>query len=192
MYMVCILKFSSAESDNSSDQPQDEGDDEHDNCDSRPDNSVSLLVAVKSGDLACIVNLKEQRPLTGQEKLYVLDHSFMPHSRYNFPSRTINGCKRHFQSKWLSTYNGLVYSESTNGGYCKYCVLFARYSPKLTELGVFVSKPFTNFKKATEKLNQHFFEKQFYKSAVETALMFHKVQYNQMPPVDKQLRTLQQ
>ena len=71
-------------------------------------------------------------------------------------------------------------------------VLFARCSPKMTELGVFVSKPFTNFKKATEKLNQHFFEKQFHKSAVETALMFHKVQCNQMPSVDKQLITLRQ
>ena len=149
-------------------------------------------MAVKSGDLASIVNLKEQRPLTDQDKLYALDNNFMPHSRYNFPSRTINGCKRHFQSKWLSTYNGLVYSESTNGGYCKYCVLFARCSPNMTQLEVFVSKPFTNFKKATEKLNQHFFEKQFHKSAVEKALMFHIVQCNQMPSVDKHLNTLRQ
>ena len=93
-------------------------------------------MAVKSGDLAHIVNLKEQRPLTDQEKLYVLDQ----HSGYKFPSRTINECKRHFQRKWLSMYNGLVYSESTNGGYCKYCVLFARCSPKVPELAVFVSK----------------------------------------------------
>ena len=97
-------------------------------------------MAVKSGDLAHIVNLKEQRPLTDQEKLYVLDQ----HSGYKFPSRTINECKRHFQRKWLSMYNGLVYSESTNGGYCKYCVLFARCSPKVPELAVFVSKPFKN------------------------------------------------
>ena len=55
-----------------------------------------------------------------------------------------------------------------------------------------MSKPFTNFKKATEKLNQHFFEKQFHKSAVEKALMFHKVQCNQMPSVDKHLNTLRQ
>ena len=98
-------------------------------------------MAVKSGDLAHIVNLKEQRPLTDQEKLYVLDQ----HSGYKFPSRTINECKRHFQRKWLSMYNGLVYSESTNGGYCKYCVLFARCSPKVPELAVFVSKPFKNW-----------------------------------------------
>ena len=53
-----------------------------------------------------------------------------------------------------------------------------------------MNKPFTNFKKATEKLNQHFFEK--HKSAVETALMFHKVQCNETSPVDKQLNTLRQ
>ena len=72
--------------------------------------------------------------------------------------------------------NGLVYSESTNGGYRKYCVLFARCSPKITDLGVIVSKSFTNFKKPAEKLNQQ----QFHKSAVETALMFHKVQCNKI------------
>ena len=55
-----------------------------------------------------------------------------------------------------------------------------------------MNKPFTNFKKATEKFNQHFFEKQFHKSAVETALMFHKVQCNETSPVDKQLNTLRQ
>ena len=94
-----FLKFSSAESDDSSDEQLDGDDNECDSCDSTPDNSVSLPVAVKSGGLASIVNLKEQRPLTDQERLYALDNNFMPHSSYNFPSRTINGCKRHFQSK---------------------------------------------------------------------------------------------
>ena len=29
-----------------------------------------------------------------------------------------------FQRKWLDEYNGLVYSVSDDGGYCKFCVLF--------------------------------------------------------------------
>ena len=40
------------------------------------------------------------------------------------------------------------------------------------ELGVLVNKPLTNFKKATAKLDEHFYEKQFHKSAVEAAMMF--------------------
>ena len=128
--VTVFLKFSSDESDESDECSEElvEGDYQCDTGDSIPECSVSLSVAVKSGDLASIVNLKEQLHLTDQEKFYVLDHSFMPHSGYNCPSHTINECKRHLQRRWLSTYNGFVYSESTNGGYCKYCVLFARCS----------------------------------------------------------------
>ena len=100
-----------------------------------------------SGDLAKITSLKQQRPLTDQEKLYNLEHTFGPHPGYNFPCRTINGSKRHFQPNWLVKYNGLVYSESTDGGVCKYYALFARCGPTVTKLGVLVNKPLTNFKR---------------------------------------------
>ena len=36
-------------------------------------------------------------------------------------------------------------------------VLFAKCGPTVAELGVLVNKPLTNFKKATEKLDKHFF-----------------------------------
>lgn len=144
----------------------------------------SLPTDVRSGDLAKIVDLQQHRPLTNQERMYVLEHSFVPHSGYNFPIRTINGCKRHFQPKWLEKYNGLVYSESIDGGYCKYCALFAKCGPTVMELGVLVNKPLTNFKKATEKLDKHFFETQFHKLAVQAAMMFSKVQQNKTLSID--------
>ena len=152
----------------------------------------NLPADVRSGDLAKIVDLQQHRPLTNQERMYVLEHSFVPHSGYNFPIRTINGCKRHFQPKWLEKYNGLVYSESIDGGYCKYCALFAKCGPTVTELGVLVNKPLTNFKKATEKLDKHFFETQFHKLAVQAAMMFSKVQQNKALSIDQQLNTLRQ
>ena len=74
----------------------------------------------------------------------------------------------------------------------KYCALFARCSSTITELGALVNKPLTNFKKATEKLDQHFFEKEFHKSAVQAAMMFRKVQQNQVLSIDQQLNTLRQ
>ena len=136
--------------------------------------------------------VKQHRSLTSQERMHVLEHSFMPYLGYKFPHRTINGCKRRFQPKWLEKYNGLVYSESADGGYCKYCVLFAKCGPAITELGVLVNKPLTNFKKATEKLDKHFFETQFHKSAVEAAMMFCRVQQNKKISIDQQLNTLRQ
>ena len=81
-----------------------------------------------------------------------------------------------------------MYSESTDGGYCKYCVLFAICGPNIAEFG----EPFTNFKKASDKLDQHFFGKQFHKDTVQTAMMFKKVQLNQTTSIDLQLSTLRQ
>ena len=69
----------------------------------------SLPADIRSGDLAKIIDLQQHRPLTNQERMYVLEHSFVPHLGYNFPIRTINGCKQYFQPKWLEKYNGLVY-----------------------------------------------------------------------------------
>ena len=112
------------------------------------------LVAVGSGDFGSIVQHKMH--LTDHQKLTLLKKHFVPASDYKFPMRVINGIQRHFQHSWLRRYPGLVYSKSQNGGYCKYCVLFGKHEPSVKELGVFVTKPFTNFKKATEQLGGHF------------------------------------
>ena len=140
--------------------------------------SSTLSADIKSGDLAKVIAIKQHRPLTDQEKFYMLEHSFSPPSGYSFPCQIINGVKRHFQHRWLSKYNGLVYSKSTDGGYCKYCALFAICGTNIAEFGVLVNKPFTNFKKASDKLDQHFFGKQFHTDTVQTAMMFKKVQLN--------------
>ena len=66
-----------------------------------------------------------------------------------------------------------MYSESDDGGYCKYCVLFARGGPGI-ELGVLVSRPLIDFKRASEKLSDHF-HKKFHKAAVQDAESFSTV-----------------
>ena len=82
-----------------------------------------------------------------------------------------------------------MYSESEDGGYCKYCVLFARCEPSVKELGVLVNRPLTNFKKATEKLNEHFCSKsrKSHQAAVERAMAFIAVMENQAVSIDQQL-----
>ena len=53
-----------------------------------------------------------------------------------------------FQSNWLSQFiNGLVYTESDNGGYCKYCVLLGKCGSTMKEL---VNWPLIDFKSAPE------------------------------------------
>ena len=91
--------------------------------------------------------------------MYILEHSFVP------------------RSGW-----------STDGGYCKYCVLIAKCGPTVTQLRVLVNKPLTNFKKAIKKLDKHFL--QFHKSAVEDVMMFSEVQQNKALAIDQQLNIL--
>ena len=53
---------------------------------------------------------------------------------------------------WLQTFSGSVYSPSVNGGFCKHCVLFGKASSGQS-LGISVSRPLTNLRKATEILH---------------------------------------
>ena len=157
----------------------------HTNDDGEKDASDAqdtLHPAVSSGDFQA---LKQERYLTDREKYFLMKHSFVPSPGYSFPSRIISGSVRHFQHRWLTSYNGLVYSESADGGFCKFCVLFAKCTSTMKELGIFVSKPFTNFKKAAEKL-EHFHGKKFHK-IVDAAMTFMQIQNKRMLSIDQQL-----
>ena len=149
----------------------------------------ALHPAVSSGDFGQVVQLKAQRNLTDKEKFFLLKHHFVPTKGHQFPARVFSQRQRHFQSSWLDKYNGLVYSESEDGGYCKFCVLFARCEASVKELGVLVIRPLTNFKKAIDKLNEHFGSKgrKFHQAAVERAIAFCAVMENQAVSIDRQL-----
>ena len=95
--------------------------------------------------------------LTDLDKYKLLTEHYIPASSHLFPARTIKGTVRHFQHSWLTKYLGLVYSLAKKGGFCKYCVLFSNPDPSVKELGVLVTRPLHNFKKATEILNDHFY-----------------------------------
>ena len=113
--------------------------------------------AVSSGDFKRVLELKKQRQLTDSEKYHLLTHHFKPSSTYQFPLFQYGKQKRSFQHTWLSRYNGLVYSELDKGGYCKYCVLFGQCAYSVTSfVGVLISRPLTNFQKASAKLREHF------------------------------------
>ena len=59
------------------------------------------------------MQLKASRKLT--------DHHLL--TEHFIPAHFVSGRNKHFQHSWLEQHNGLVYSESEDGGYCKYCVV---------------------------------------------------------------------
>ena len=146
-----------------------------------------MHLAVSSGDLGKAVKLKIHRKLTDHEKLALLKQHFVPTRSYKFPSRSFSGHCRHFQRNWLDQYNGLVYSESEDEGYCKFCVLFGKCGPTVKELGVLVNRPLTDFKRANEKLTEHFHGKKFHKASLEAATAIVAVMENPEVAIDRRL-----
>ena len=73
-------------------------------------------------------------------------------------------------------------------------MLFGKCGPSVRELGVLVNRPLTNFKKAGEKVCEHFYGaskstsasrgRRFHQSAVEDATMFLKGMENQSSQID--------
>ena len=153
---------------------------------------ASIDPAVRSGDLGQIVQLQKHRRLTECEKMFVLKHCYVPPQNYKFPITIISGRRRHFQNTWLHKYDGLAYSESENGGFCKYCVVFGRSAGAFPsrELVVFVTKPFVNFKKASEKFQEHFNESRYHKSAKDAAITFSVVMDKRELAIDNQLNKI--
>ena len=133
--------------------------------------------AVSSGDFSRVV---EVRKLCDQERYHLLTNHFHPAYNYSFPSVLHGNQRRCFQYNWLLKYNGLVYSEIENGGYCKYCILFDEASPRSVP-SVLTTLPLTNFQKASEKLREHFTgigsnsAKKYHLAAVERAENFKAV-----------------
>ena len=99
----------------------------------------------------------KQRALSNDEKYYLLTNHFSPNRMYKFPSYEYGNQKRSFQHNWLSRYNGLGYSETGKGRYCKYCVLFGKAACTVSSFtGILIDRSLTNLQKANQKLREHF------------------------------------
>ena len=149
-------------------------------------NQYSMDSLICSGDFGHVVRLQSQRRLSDNEKYYLLKHHYIPNKEYNFPVHKFGDHNRRFQINWLEEFNGLTYSPTDDGGYCKFCVLFACSEQ---ELGVLVKRPLINLKKAKEKLTEHFGlqGRESHQIAVERALSFCAVQENRAVGIDQQV-----
>ena len=136
-------------------------------------------------DMCKIASYSERSKLSAEQKFQILtNRNTLPHN-FQFPGRLKNrGCQRHFQAKWLQHYSWLEYSVMANGGFCVPCMLFVNGSDDI-DLGVLVSRPLTNFKKATDELKAHD-KKASHLDAVTSADLFLKVMTGKQPPVYQQ------
>jgi hypothetical protein len=91
--------------------------------------------------------------LSDEERYDALKNLHYPQIGYKFPPTSFGKINRSFQSQWLSKYPELVYSVSCDGAFCLHCVLFCKEPSKHGQL---VSETFRNWKKATEKFDEHF------------------------------------
>ena len=150
----------------------------------------NLVPAVRCGDLHEVVQFKvtSGRELVDHEKHYLLNHHFVPTATYQFPAHTFGKQHRRFQRSWLTRYKGLTYSKSADGGYCKFCVLFAQVEVSGQQLGVLVNRPFTNLKHASEILNGHFSRKS-HLLAVQKAKAFSNVMANKAMSIEQQVNS---
>ena len=106
----------------------------------------------------------------------ITDHS-TPCPTDVFPSRN----SRQFQFSWLARYKWLRYRKHDNGGYCLPCVLFARAGVYAgVDPGALVTKPFVNFRKATELLSDHA-ERRYHKAAILSLEAFQGVMSRAQP-----------
>ena len=113
----------------------------------------------------------------------------VPGTSYQFPAHTFGKQLRRFQRNWLTKYNGLVYSQVADGGYCKCYVLFTQCETSFQAFGRLVTQPLTNFKKASDILKGHFGRRgrKSYQIAEEKATAFCNVMTKQARCIDRQL-----
>ena len=136
-------------------------------------------------DMCKIAFYSERSQLSAEQKFHILtNRDTLPHN-FQVPGRLEKlGCQRHFPAKWLQHYSWLEYSVMANGGFCVPCMLFGIRSDH-ADLGVLLSRPLTNFKKATNELNAHD-KKASYLDAVTSVDLFLKVMSGKQPPVHQQ------
>ena len=123
--------------------------------------------------------------LSNGEKCKLLTDHFQPSANFPFPKVFSNGCNRQFQHKWLSRYPWLVYNKDLNGGFCKFCALFAA---NRAQHGALVNRPITAWIKVQKIVDGH--ERNlFHANAVMAAKDFQRSVENLQVNIDVLMNT---
>lgn len=156
-----------------------------------PSSAISSVLDVS--DFASVVTVIQERSLSDAEKYDLLVNAKIPDQGYNFPQRRFSEGKRarSFQHAWFRRFNGLLYSPSLDGAFCKHCVLFAKVAPGVATLNnlPFVRSPFTNYIRAVEKMQHHFNVAPIHRRAVADATALAQVMQGKAESVNRQAST---
>lgn len=156
-------------------------------------NDIAVTSVTSSNGNKCVyqtndISLFVNRKLNENEKLQVLENTWVPQKNYAFPLLDkFQDRKLRFRSQWLEEFHWLVYSEKEEGAYCKFCVVFAHSGGIGSQpLGQLVKCKFDNWKKAKEILRQHG-ESKYHIDSVIVAENFLKVAKNEVPAITEKL-----
>lgn len=117
---------------------------------SSPSTRVS---SINQYDIGLIVNMPAAEVINSTSRLQ--EKIWFPPVDYQFPVSGPRNLK--FQRSWLMKHKWLAYSSAQDGAFCKCCVLFGVREAGVNnqELRSFVTKPYTNWKKALENFTKH-------------------------------------
>lgn len=104
--------------------------------------------------------------LSDAEKYHLLTNHIKLTPGQIFPSTFIHGCYRSFKPKMIEGYTWAIYSPCLDGVFCLHCSLFCRNRENKSN---FVNKPFTQWHKIKEKLNEHTNSKYHMECAIDSA-----------------------
>ena len=76
---------------------------------------------------------------------------------------------RQFLPSWFKQYNWIHYSRYVDGVFCRFCVLFGPEKAGGCKLGQFIKTPFNNWRKKTERMNEHSKSEYHHNSTVKAA-----------------------
>ncbi|XP_056630654.1 zinc finger MYM-type protein 1-like isoform X1 [Diorhabda sublineata] len=145
------------------------------NKDETGHNSLDSVIMEDEYDIGKYVS---KAPKNDNEKLKALKETWTPPETFKFPvTGNRNLC---FQRHWTQKNPWLAYSNIAQGALCKMCVLFGQTEGGRGDqkLGSFVTKPFNNWKKVLEKIEQYR-NTNYHKYAVELASNFASVMEGQ-------------
>ena len=143
-------------------------------------------------DLGCIITPMTTKEvcdtidrMDNRQKYKLLMEHFKPEVSFSFPKTFNSGCNQSFQYRWLEKYPWSLYSKHLDGGFYKFCALFAKNREKL---GVLVNKPFVNWVKVNNICEGHS-TNAYHICAVEAGLDFQRSIEQQQLNIDVRMNT---
>ena len=117
--------------------------------DQLPAHESPKQVPYQENDVALYV----RENITDDDRYNLMKNHFKPDEKFKFPYTRYSNKQRAFNYSWLERYPGLVYSPSADGAFCLPCMFFRAGAERQ---GTLVTEPYKNWKKATEKFDEHF------------------------------------